>query len=555
MNKTFVVLMGTILTVLPHFSARAESAIELFQKFRTVQVVENNNRRIELVNLNSNVNSWYLLRSTDLDGKTRSRTINLQNPRAPKIQMRLDSKTTDLQFFAGSKMVDSCTNWEDAFRPTNEPFAPICNNRLYVRNRSDGYQPAIEKGAEFFRENFGAAGEWLVDQAKSNVFEGRYAEDASLTDDPSTSGIETKALRPAPLDKRYQGQTLARQDLGIHLAKPFTTKEMKVGEWYPAEWYPHVYVSILAPGMISKDILSSYSDHVQQLQPREINSLAYLVAFDMKTYSMGWAHGTRLPGVGWSERMHAEARRRFGGGQGPDGFNSFGELINPGQVPPSEWARTVATISGGFQLRHSHFMNGYYATVNKAGHYGFIDDGVIMSSPKPGLSTIIVYTDGSFNLKTWTEEDNNELSRIRYLRQNGLPMVDLDSHGTTVPNSYVGNRRDGNWSGSAAGDNYTPRGAACLIERGGEQYFVYGYFSAATPNAIARVFQAYGCKSAIHLDMNSPGQAYMTLVSSDGRKIESQHLVNSMSSADPGRQLPRYLAVPDFRDFFWITVR
>src|SRR5262249_22212827 len=161
-------------------------------------------------------------------------------------------------------------------------------------------------------ENFGSLGEWAINKAKSTIFEGKYAEDAETQADGGTNGVATKALQPANLDVKYRGQTLVNHQLGIQLPREISAKQLKVGEWYPIEIYKTVYVSILAPGMVSKEILNNYSDRVQPLQPREINSLAYLVAFDMKKYSMGWAHGTKLPGVGWSDRMSAEAKRTFG---------------------------------------------------------------------------------------------------------------------------------------------------------------------------------------------------------------------------------------------------
>jgi hypothetical protein len=224
-------------------------------------------------------------------------------------------------------------------------------------------------------------------------------------------------------------------------------------------------------------------------------------------------------------------------------------------VPPPDWAKTVATFSGGFQRRHGQFLRGPLSQVNKSSVYGFIEDGVVMSTPYPGLSTIVVYNDETVALKTWTEEDNRDLNRIRYLRQNGVPLIEPDASGAGIPGEYVGNRSQGNWSGSAEGDNYTPRGGACLIERAGGRYLVYAYFSAATPNAMARVFQAYGCKQAIHLDMNSPGQAYLALITLQGGAPKAQHLVKAMAGSDPARSAPRYFGAPDFRDFFWVKAR
>lgn len=530
--------------------------LETIQPFRQVQVIRTSAYELQFVNLNSKVNAWYLLRVADVAAK-RIRTINIENARAPEIQLKFSTvKPGVLEFYRGATLVDSCGEFIAAVTSKEAlayPYTPLCNKKVFVRNKANGYQTNIEKGTQFLRDNLGSIGEGIINKAKETVFSDKYTETANaVRDNSAQKGIETKALHPADLNPSEKGKLLADHKLGIPLAKGYSSRAITVGEWYPTSTFSGVYVSMLAPGMVSPEILNSYKDRVRPLQDREITSLAYLVAFDMKKYSMGWAHGTNQPGIGWSDRLSPEQIAAMGGGAGPDGVGSFGDLVNPGKVPPFDWERTIATFSGGFQLHHSHFERGPYSRQNKSTHYGFIEDGVVMAKPNPGLATIAVKIDGSFSMRVWTEKDNAEIPQMRYLRQNGLPLIETDGNGNGIPGAFVSNRNEGNWSGSAQGDNYTPRGAACLIEKGGEQMFVYAYFSAATPSAIARVFQAYGCKVAIHLDMNSPGQAYLALVNVAEKSVRPQHLMTSMAEVDPGRQMPRYFATPDFRDFFWI---
>lgn len=532
----------------------ADSSLESIQPFRGEQNLKTTSYDIQLINLNSKVSAWYLLRVADVATK-KTRTINLENARAPQISMKLNSSMA-LEFYKGATLVDSCPEFIKLVLSKEAaayPYSPLCNNRVYVRNKANGYQTTTEKGTQFLRDNLGSLGEGIINAAKDTIYSDKYTEKATaVRDNSAQKGIETKALQAAALNPSEKGKLLTQHKLGIPLAAGYSSRALMVGEWYPTSAYGGVYVSMLAPGMVSPEILNSYKNRVNALQEREVTSLAYLVAFDMKKYTMGWAHGTNQPGIGWSDRLSPEQIAAFGGGAGPDGVGSFGELVNPGKVPPSDWARTIATFSGGFQLHHSHFERGTFHKVNKSTHYGFIEDGVIMAKPNPGLATIAVKIDGSFSLRVWTEKDNADIPQIRYLRQNGLPLIEPDESGAGIPGAFVSNRNEGNWSGSAQGDNYTPRGAACLIEKGGEQYFVYGYFSAATPSAIARVFQAYGCKVAIHLDMNSPGQAYLALVAATAQSVQPLHLMKDMSDVDPGKQLPRYFATPDFRDFFWV---
>jgi hypothetical protein len=63
---------------------------------------------------------------------------------------------------------------------------------------------------------------------------------------------------------------------------------------------------------------------------------------------------------------------------------------------------------------------------NHGSHYGFIENGVILSKLQPSLATILVLDDGSVRMKTWTEQDNRLLARIKYARQNGVPLVEFD---------------------------------------------------------------------------------------------------------------------------------
>lgn len=87
-------------------------------------------------------------------------------------------------------------------------------------------------------------------------------------------------------------------------------------------------------------------------------------------------------------------------------------------------------------------------------------------------------------MKTWTEEDNAMLPRIRFARQNGVPLVEDGIPGPLVPPHWGG---PGNWSGSAEAKLRTLRaGGACMKEANGKQWLIYGWFSTATPSAMAR---------------------------------------------------------------------
>jgi hypothetical protein len=71
-------------------------------------------------------------------------------------------------------------------------------------------------------------------------------------------------------------------------------------------------------------------------------------------------------------------------------------------------------------------------------------------------------------------------------------------------------------------------------------------FSTATPSAMVRVFQAYGCHYAMHLDMNALEHTYLALYTHAGGRLLVQHLVQGMAEVDRkggGELAPRFLSL------------
>ena len=125
-------------------------------------------------------------------------------------------------------------------------------------------------------------------------------------------------------------------------------------------------------------------------------------------------------------------------------------LVSTGLINPMDAGRTVATFTGGFKRDHGAFKYGPLALKNHGSHYGFMENGVIFSKLQPGLATIYVLNDGWVDMKTWTEEDNNLLPKIKYARQNGVPIIAEFDPVTqlSVPGPLVARWGEGNWSGS-----------------------------------------------------------------------------------------------------------
>ena len=116
----------------------------------------------------------------------------------------------------------------------------------------------------------------------------------------------------------------------------------------------------------------------------------------------------------------------------------------------------------------------------------------------------------------------------------------------------------GNWSGSVDKKLRTLRAGLCMQESQGQKYLIYGYFSTATPSAMARIFQAAGCSYAMQLDMNALEHTYLAIYRQQGAELVTEHLIDGMGAVDGakgGKTLPRFVSVADNRDFFYLLRR
>lgn len=184
-----------------------------------------------------------------------------------------------------------------------------------------------------------------------------------------------------------------------------------------------------------------------------------------------------------------------------------------------------------------------------------MEEGVVLSTLQPDLASLIIYRDNTIEMKTWTDADLIRLKDMRFVRQNGVPIIEWDAENKLgVPGRNVSNWTLGNWSGSQDKKFRTLRAGVCQQTYKGRRFLIYGYFSSMTPSAMARVFQAYGCDYAMHLDMNALEHTYMTLYAKDKRVDDTpQHLIKGMKVLDERFKgnVPRYIGYPDNRDFFY----
>ncbi|MGI9511160.1 MAG: hypothetical protein ACR2QJ_17620 [Geminicoccaceae bacterium] len=513
-----------------------------------------------LIELNPNVNAWFILSLTWNDGSAFS--YHLENPYPQSQRLALKPSQPRGLYIDTEDKSRICKLWLGepsaiARASTSSlPYAPLCGNRLYLRNTVEGRRTDLERVTDFLRDHVWG-GEAVVGFVRNQFYQDAYLDRGAPS--PGSSADLSSHLegpRPALLNEAYVGRKMAPGHLGIALDDT-TSPQLAIGQWYPAAKASSVYLSVIQPQAVSQDILTGHAETLAPLDPVEAQAIDYLIAFDLADLDLGFALGTDHPRVHWSKRPPAEIRGTSM--PGPDGIGSIAPLVTNGTIGPTLVDRTVAAFTGGFKRSHGAFKYGDLAVRNRGSHYGFAEGGTILSKLQPGLATFYRLEDGSLDMKTWSEADDVLLPRIQFARQNGVPLVDIDPRtGQSRPGDLVKYWGRGNWSGTAEGKFRALRAGACLQETSEGSFLIYGYFSSATPSAMARVFQAYGCRYAMHLDMNALEHTYLALYHRRGDHVVIEHLIKGMEVVDKSlddNALPRFTAVPDNRDFFYVIKR
>ena len=539
---------------------RPRSPLEL-QRFRLVTSMKirgpgGREGTAVLTDLNPRINEGYVLELSWSDGEEMS--LHLENARPERNHLVLDPAFPSGLVVEGSGAPRPCDLWSDRVPNRMEelskrqrPYTELCDGDVLVRHRTQGSRTSREWAADFLRSNV-PGGEGLTTLVKNTIYPDAFLEKAEVAAGASAVPAPPDGVgfpRPALVSPEHLGDRLVSRELGIPIAEGGV---LVAGRWYPAVGSPGVFVSLMTPGRVAREVLGK--SPLRNLDATEEGALVYLVAFDLERFDLGFGLGTDHPGVGWSER--AEASSRSSTLPGPDGFADVAPLEPTGFVPPPVADRVVATFAGGFKRAHGAFRSGAFARVNSGSHYGFVEGGTVLSTLQPGLATLFALDDGSVEMKTWTRADDALLERIRSARQNGVPLLERDSlTGVVEPGALVGSWGDGNWGGSQDSRLRSVRAGAGMQEWAGRRFLVFGYFSSATPSAMAVVFASFGCHYAMHLDMNAPEHTYLALYREKDGRLAIEHLVRAMSVLDrtsSGTTVPRFLAVADNRDFFYL---
>jgi hypothetical protein len=453
-----------------------------------------------LVDLAPQIGVWFVLELAWDDGP-RS-TWHLEDPAGTALGVTLTAEGLAL---TGDGRTRTCDVWHgalEAARSSGRAYGSLCDGALFLRNPTTGRKSKLEWTTDFLRDHVWG-GEAITSFVKQEV-----ASDPARVTSELGDRIVPPAVRGAPreasLDPNLAGRSLRRGDLGLPVDG--AQKQLVAGVWYPLHSLMGAWVSILEPRVIDPAIRERAAPLLHPLDALEDSALVYMVAFDLAEFDIGYELGTDHPRLGWSERApDAVVDPSIAG---PDGFGDAAPLVRTGLLDPAYQARTVATFVGGFKRAHGAFHRGPFSTQNAASHYGFVENGTVLSRLQPGLATLVVNDDGTVDLRTWSASDDRELWRVRHARQNGVPLVERDEvDGELRPGRLVRNWAWGNWSGSVDGKLRTVRSGVCLQESEAGRFLLYSYFSSATPSAMALVDLAYGCTYGMLLDMNALEQA------------------------------------------------
>ena len=560
MTRARAIGLAAAATVAFGIALAAMTIVDL-QPYRRATTVAGPDGRVvaELIDLNPNVGDWFLLSLRLAGGDVVA--YHLENPRPDAQTLSLDASVPTGIRIVGRDRSDDCPLWDDSgggglaqARRSGLPYAPLCDDRVYLRNPVAGRFTRIERITDFLRDHVWG-GDEIVSVVRETVYRDAFAERAAPQRESTRNQPPPNAPRAAAIDPSAADAAVDPPHLGIDVVAP--SRQLELGAWYAVVEAPGVFVSVIEPRAIDASILASYPRSVATLDPVESAALDYLVALDLGRFDVGFALGTDHPRVGWSERALPAVRDPAL--PGPDGIDSVAPLVVDGMVSPALVGRTVATFAGGFKREHGAFRYGPFATQDHGTHYGFIEHGVVFSTLQPGLATLYVMRDGDVRMATWRPDDAARLPMIRFARQNGLALLEDDPTAHAgVPGAFVNRWGPGNWSGSQDVRLRTLRAGACLQDGDSTRFLIYGFFSTATPSAMARVFQAYGCRYAMHLDMNALEHTYFALYTRGLGRVAVHHLVDGMAEVDRkggDRLAPRFLSFPDDRDFFYLTRR
>ena len=250
------------------YEAEQPKTVVELQQFRTtnsirVDLPDGTQAGVTLINLNPQINRWYLLRISP-NGSTTQEDYHLENPFPDHQQVVIDEKSPDGLILTEDNAAHHCPLWKsfpsgalDAARRSQQVYAPLCDGKLYLRNLAKGHRTAIEAVTDFLRDKL-PGGEAIVGFVRDTFFKDAYREQAR-----TMAGSAPKAETPPPdspsaamIDPGYTDRLMEPVDLGIQLEG--AASGMLAGRWYAVKDNPGIFVSLIQPQAVAPEILRSY---------------------------------------------------------------------------------------------------------------------------------------------------------------------------------------------------------------------------------------------------------------------------------------------------------
>lgn len=517
--------------------------IQPFAKKKLIQLSDGST--VELVNMNTNINSSYILTFKSKNG--RSKSYHLELPESPSdTQMDIDQKGLHL----GDGAV--CFRWDKSKPDKNlkkqtadskKAYIPICNNKMYLLNPNG--QAADESLKSKLSSTIAQSGygrsfsNWI----KNSGF-GYTKEPVQLEKDSSRAPDGVNVLEAAKIDGKNSALDIDSSNIDIKLKG--NPRYLKMGHWYSSAADPDVLVSVMTPKHVSSSVAKV---NPGVLSKSENDSLGYFMAFDTSKVQLNYAVGTSDP---------TPAPCMFANNS-PDGIETARPIVGTGLVPPHHLRSLVTTFNAGYQRRDSCMPKGPLSQVNDKSHWVFVQKGVTFSKLNPGLATMVTYTDGSVDIIEWPQDDSKLLGKVKDARQNITMLVNGKDakKGIGIPDKTTGGKDfyAENWSVSDETD-IRMRSGACILEKDDQRYLVYGFMPAATVGDMAQTFSSYGCSRAMQLDENLIRAGHAPLYAPSGKTAKPKEFLHKASNTPDLVGIDGYQKMiddPDYRDFFYLT--
>jgi hypothetical protein len=150
------------------------------------------------------------------------------------------------------------------------------------------------------------------------------------------------------------------------------------------------------------------------------------------------------------------------------------------QITPAEIHLVVAAFNGGFKLTYTNV--------------GFVSNGRVAVTLKPGLGSLVTYTDGSSNVGTWQNGVPTSLKPVFSVLQNQRLLVDRGVASPTVANCVLTC-----WGATIQGLTLVARSGIGITADG---QLIWAAGEQLSPAALAAALIGAGAVRAIELDIN-----------------------------------------------------